>query len=82
MAVLRLATYNLHGLRQGHEYLVDLCTNHDIVLIQEHWLASFDLHKLDNVCDNMVCFSSSAMDKVISQGPLRGRPFGGGCYIC
>jgi len=27
-----------------------LCCNSDVILIQEHWLASFDLHKLDSVC--------------------------------
>ena len=75
--VLRFATYNLHGFRQGSGYLGNLCCNSDVILIQEHWLASFDLHKLDSECDNMVCYSSSAMDNAISQAPLRGRPFGG-----
>jgi hypothetical protein len=47
------------------------------VFIQEHWLAPFDLGKLDKICDTMICFASSAMDTVVSKGCLRGRPYGG-----
>ena len=75
--VLSFATYNLHGFKQGSSYLVDLCNNNDVVLIQEHWLAAFDLHKLDDLCNTMLCFSSSALDNAISRGHLRGRPYGG-----
>ena len=74
---LSVATYNLHGFNQGHAYLTSLCTDCDIVFIQEHWLASFDLNRLYRVCDNAVCFASSAMDDVISRDCLHGRPFGG-----
>ena len=43
-----------HGFKHVFKRLVDLCVYCDVVLIQEHWLAPFDLHKLDKVCDNMV----------------------------
>ena len=33
---LSFATYNMHGFRQGHDVLVHLCTDYDIVFIQEH----------------------------------------------
>jgi len=73
--VLSFVTYNMHGFRQGHEYLVNLCSDHNVVLIQEHWLAQFDLYKLDNVCNNMTCFSSSAMDQAIFHGCLKRKTF-------
>jgi len=50
----------MRGFRQSYEYLVDLCSDYDVVLIQELWLASFDLYKLDNVCNN-ICFNSPAL---------------------
>ena len=76
MHKLSAATYNLHGFNQGYSFLASLCMNFDIVFIQEHWLASFDLNRLYDVCDNTVCFASSAMDDVISRDCLHGRPFG------
>jgi len=51
----------MRGFRQSYEYLVDLCSDYDVVLIQELWLASFDLYKLDNVCNNIICFNSPAL---------------------
>ena len=55
--------------------------NHDAIesapIVQEHWLPSFDLHRLHNIVSDNVCFASSAMDDVIAEDCLRGRPFGG-----
>ena len=75
--MLSVATYNMHGFRQGYDCLVNLCMNCDIVFVQEHWLAPFDLCYLDQVCQDMICYSSSALTDSISKGCLRGRPFGG-----
>lgn len=73
---ISIVSFNLHGLQQGVAFLTDLCRFHDIIFIQEHWLLSCDLYKLE-VNDDFVVYSSSAMDSVISRGVLRGRPFGG-----
>jgi len=78
---LSVATYNMHGFNQGRSYLSSLCADVDIIFVQEHWLATFDLNRLYSVHDNMVCFASSAMDDVISQDCLHGRPFGGVAII-
>jgi len=72
-----IATYNLHGLNQGCSMLHSLCRERDVVFAQEHWQAPFDLHRLYNLCDDSICFATSAMDDVISKGCLFGRPFGG-----
>jgi len=74
---LNIVTYNLHGFAQGSSLLSQLCTTCDIVFVQEHWLPSFKFDSLYNVCDDMVCYATSAMEDVISNGVLHGRPFGG-----
>ena len=74
---LKLATFNLHGFNQGCSYLDELCSKYDIVFVQEHWLAPFDLCKLINLCPDMLCYASSAMESIISKSILAGRPFGG-----
>jgi len=35
------------------------------VCLREHWLAPFDLHKLDRINPSMICFASSAMNSKI-----------------
>ena len=50
---------------------------HDIILIQEHWLSSDDLHNLSCLNSQFMYFASSAMDHKISQNMSVGRPFGG-----
>ena len=40
---LKIVTYNLHGINQGKMYLTSLCEEYDVVFVQEHWLAPFDL---------------------------------------
>ena len=74
---LTIATFNLHGINQGRCFLESLCSSSDIVFVQEHWLAPFDLHHLYNIHDDTICYASSAMDAAISRGCLSGRPFGG-----
>jgi len=74
---LSIVTYNLHGLNQGSDLLASLCNDHDIVFVQEHWLPSFDLYRLQNIVSDNVCFASSAMDDVIAKDCLHGRPFCG-----
>ena len=58
-------------------FLNSLSCVHDILFIQEHWLAPFDLDKLNTVACDMICFASSAMCDVINRDCLFGRPFGG-----
>ena len=44
MVPLKVATYNMHGFRQGNMQLQELCNVYDIVYIQEHWPAPYNLH--------------------------------------
>jgi hypothetical protein len=72
----KLITYNMHGYNQGAPYLTELCSCADVIFIQEHWLGSDDFHLL-NVDSNFTFFSSSAIDSVVNNAVLVGRPFGG-----
>jgi len=74
---LTVVSYNLHGFNQGKIPLQSLCSTCDILFVQEHWLAPFDLDKLNAVNPNMICFASTAMDDAVSRDCLVGRPFGG-----
>ena len=54
-----------------------MCENYDIIFLQEHWLLSCNLFKLEEIDKNFECFSVSAMDNKAGSGILVGRPFGG-----
>jgi len=64
----------MHGFRQ------DLCKMNDAVFIQEHWWAPYNLRDVQDTCPDMLCPMSSA--NVISNGVLKGRPFGGCRSFC
>ena len=74
---LSVVSYNLRGFNHGKVLLSSLCTSYDIIFVQEHWLAPFDLDKLNTVNPDMLCFASCAMGDIISRDCLIGRPFGG-----
>ena len=68
----------MHGFNQGAELLENYCTNAkaDFMLLQEHWLSSDLLYKLDNLAHGYSCSSGASMDSVLETRLLRGRPFG------
>ena len=74
---MKVCSFNLHGLNQGKTYLEELCKTFDIVFVQEHWLAPFNLTDLNSISSSLTCYAVSAMADVISHNILRGRPFGG-----
>ena len=69
----------MRGFTQGHLFLKELCDSklYDIIYIQEHWLTSPMLYKLQKISENYMCYGISAMDDKLSAGFLYGRPFGG-----
>lgn len=83
-SILKIVSFNLHGLNQGKAAIDELITTYhpDIILVQEHWLTTANLHKLD-VFDGYYMFGCSAMNDAVAAGPLFGRPFGGvAALIC
>ena len=41
-----IVTFNLHGFNNGFSMLKELCTSHDIIAVQEHWLRPDNLNEL------------------------------------
>jgi len=72
-------SYNMHGYNQGLTALKSLIDSKhpDIFILQEHWLTPSNLYKFSHDIADYTAFGCSAMDNVVSTGPLRGRPFGG-----
>ena len=75
---ISLSSYNCHGLGPGKiDYITSLCTRHDFVFLQEHWLISDNLNIFIDQIPNISCHGISAMD---TSQLLAGRPYGG-CSI-
>jgi len=74
---LKIATYNLHGFRQGLPFLQFLGNSKDIIFTQKHWLAPFNINSLDATVEGFTCYATSAMNDTISQSILCGQPFDG-----
>jgi len=73
---LRVASLNLHGLKNSWYYLQHLLDSHDLVFVQEHWLHSFELNYLQNLHNDFIAYGKSAMDEKNQLGITKGRPFG------
>ena len=54
--------------------LKEVCMQHDVLLLQETWLTPYNIDFLDNVHEDFLCYSISA---VRIDRPLVGRPYGG-----
>ena len=75
---LSIATFNMHGFRNGVSMLNDLCNNnYNIIAFQEHWLRSDECDRFNSIHDDYNCHAVSAMDDILSKDILRCRPFGG-----
>ena len=74
---LKMVTYNLHGIKQGEHFLLELLLNHDIICVQEHWLSVAEFNKLIDFNKDFTVIATSAMEDKLCRGVLHGRPFGG-----
>ncbi len=70
---LRLVSYNCRGWTNGSIVVRDVLADHDVCLIQEHWLFDENLH-CQHLDPDFLFHGVSGMD---SGTLLRGRPFGG-----
>lgn len=74
---LSLCTYNMHGFNNGASFLKQLCSNNDLIFVQEHWLQNSQLHMFNTIDDQFKFYGNSSMENRLSKGLLKGRPFGG-----
>jgi len=75
--IIKFASYNMHGMNNGRSMLRQLCQQCDVILIQEHWLQTNELHKLGMIDTDFEYLAVSSMDDKTSSGILYGRLFGG-----
>ena len=74
---LNMCSYNMYGFSNGAHTAKSLCLNHDIVMLQEHWLSNNNLNKLNTIHNDFSVVGVSSMESKIESGLLCGRPFGG-----
>ena len=76
---LRIASYNLYGLKSGRTMLYELCNDARVavVAVQEHWLAPNNLNLLNEVNPDFAGFGISAMNNKLKSQIYCGRPYGG-----
>jgi exonuclease III len=72
---LRICTFNCRSIKNSIHDVQRLCTSHDIICIQEHWLLPTELELLSNIHTDFFGIGSSAVN--ISDDLLVGRPYGG-----
>src|SRR5208282_4022629 len=72
---LRLCTFNCRSLKSSLDEIKQLCNDHDIIFIQEHWLLPFELDILSSVHSDFHGVGLSAVDTSVNL--LIGRPYGG-----
>jgi len=75
-----IASYNMHGVNNGHSGLLELFNNTSIhiIAVQEHWLHDGNLHVLNNVHPDFVGFCILSMSDRLHTSVYRGRPYDGG----
>jgi exonuclease III len=74
---LKCCSFNLHGFANGLPMLQLLCLDHDLIIVQEHWLHSAEMCLFSETFKDFNCYGISAMNSKLASGLLVGRPFGG-----
>ena len=72
---LRFTTFNCYCLKSSVPIINNLCTNNDIVFLQETWLTDDELVILKQIHPDFTGYGVFSMD--ISQDIQSGRPHGG-----
>ena len=61
--MLKIITYNCHGLYSSIQDIIDLCDRYDLIFLQEIWLFKYDLSILCNMHPLFEGFGCSAIDE-------------------
>ena len=72
---LKIISYNCKNVKTSVKEIQELCSNSDIVFLQETWLADFEIPFLSRIDSNFHATGLSEMDS--SKTIHKGRPFGG-----
>ena len=72
---IRISSFNCKNFKTSIEEIKELCSQNDIVLLQETWLTEQELHILSEISNEFYYKGLSAMDT--QNGLIVGRPYGG-----
>ena len=56
-----ISSYNLHGLRNGQDFLKTYINDYLVTCVQEHWLFESELSELQCMFSNRKCIALSSM---------------------
>ena len=59
---ISVCSFNCRSFKNSLPSVHKLCSEHDIVLLQEHWLIPNDLHMLNTAHADFLSFGQSAVD--------------------
>ena len=79
MDKLRIVSYNCRGIKSSLSVIHELCTNNDIVLLQETLLCSHNLHFINSIHSDFYAGGCTSVDS--SERVIMGRPYGGLCIM-
>ena len=71
---LHIVSFNCRSLSSSLLEIQELCKSHDVILLQETWLAKQQLHSLSSIHDDFLFVGTSCMD--LEDGVMTGRPHG------
>ena len=74
---IKIASFNMHGYKNGSVMLKQLCTDLDVISVQEHWFLPTILNLLSDFCNNFTGFSVSSCLDVEAYVKTGSRPYGG-----
>ncbi|CAG2198388.1 unnamed protein product [Mytilus edulis] len=77
LSSLNLLTFNIEGFNSNKLYLETLSKRSDILLLQEHWLHSYEKHKLDEFLQDFICYTKCFDDNTLSDAYERRRGHAG-----
>ena len=71
--MIRIITYNCHGMKNGIVDLFELCQHHDLIFLQEIWLFKFELNLISTIHPEFEAYGISATKD--SNEIINGRPY-------
>jgi len=79
MASFDIVSFKIHSFNQGEMMACYICNDLsvDFLFLQEHWLSNDIPHKICTISSDYLVYEISAMDYVLANNVLVGRPFGG-----
>ena len=76
---LKVVTFNCRGLNSSIADIHAPCKSHDVILLQEIWLAKQDLHLLNNISNSHISYGFSPIN--LEDGIHKGRLYGGTAFL-